>query len=61
MVFGRGNKENPILKHTDITDKKEISEIKKIFHMLEEDERIICVAKQSKFKPGGAITSPNTS
>jgi len=61
MVFGHGNKDNPVLKHTDISDKKELSEIKKIFHMLDEDERVLCVARQSRIKPGGSkITTPNT-
>jgi Bacterial PH domain/Short C-terminal domain len=45
--------------NTDITDEDELDEIKKIAEMLNPDERILVVAKQSRFKPGGSQLSPN--
>lgn len=50
-------KENSI--HTDITDEDELDEIKKIAEMLNPDERVIVVAKQSRILPGGSQLSPN--
>lgn len=50
-------KENSI--HTDITDEDELEEIKKIAEMLNPDERVIVVAKQSRILPGGSQLSPN--
>jgi hypothetical protein len=50
-------KENSI--HTDITDEDELDEIKKIAEMLNPDERVIVVAKQSRLLPGGSQLSPN--
>lgn len=44
---------------TDITDKDELDEIKKISEMLNPDEKVLLVAKQSRFKPGGSQFSPN--
>ncbi len=55
MVFGRNkdeSKEEP-LEITD-DDKKEIERIK---DYLEPDDTVLLVAKQSKYKPGGAIIS----
>lgn len=45
--------------HTDITDEDELDEIKKIAEMLNPDERVIVVAKQSRLLPGGSQLSPN--
>ncbi len=54
-----GKKEEIPFK-TDITDKDELDEIKKIVERLDADEKVIVVAKQSRFKPGGSKTSPDT-
>ena len=35
-------------------------EIYKIEDCIDDDDEVLLVAKQSKFKPGGALTSPNT-
>lgn len=35
-------------------------DINKISDHLEPDEKVLVVAKQSRFKPGGALTTPNT-
>jgi hypothetical protein len=51
------DKENQI--NTDITDEDELDEIKKIAEMLNPDERVLVVARQSRFKPGGSQLSPN--
>ncbi|HKO63959.1 MAG TPA: PH domain-containing protein [Candidatus Nitrosocosmicus sp.] len=51
------NKENSF--NTDITDEDELDEIKKIAEMLNPDEKVLVVARQSRFKPGGSQLSPN--
>jgi hypothetical protein len=40
---------------TDITDENELDEIYKIQDHIASGEKVLLVAKQSKFKPGGAI------
>lgn len=45
--------------NTDITDEGELDEIKKIAEMLNPDERVFVVAKQSRLLPGGSQLSPN--
>ena len=59
MPFGFGKKEDVPFK-TDITDKGELDEIKKIAERLETDEKVLLVAKQSRGKPGGSLVTPNT-
>lgn len=46
--------------HRQITNKDELNEIKKIQEMLNPDEEVLLVARQSKIKPGGSHFSPNT-
>jgi Bacterial PH domain len=45
---------------TDITDKDELEEIRRIADRVGKDEKVIFVAKQSRFKPGGSKGSPDT-
>ncbi len=45
---------------TDITDKDELEEIQRITNRLGKDEKVMFVAKQSRFKPGGSKGSPAT-
>jgi hypothetical protein len=45
---------------TDITDGEELEEIRKIANMLNPDEKVLLVARQSRFKPGGSRLTPNT-
>jgi Bacterial PH domain/Short C-terminal domain len=45
---------------TDITDENELEEIKRIANRLVKDEKVIFVARQSRFKPGGSKGSPAT-
>jgi hypothetical protein len=44
---------------TDITDKDELSEIQKIGNMLNPNEKVLLVARQSGFLPGGSALTPN--
>lgn len=59
MPFGFGKKEEVPFK-TDITDKDELDEIRKIADRLDPDEKVLLVAKQARARPGGSITTPNT-
>jgi hypothetical protein len=45
--------------NTEITDEDDLDEIKKIANMLNPDEKVLVVAKQSRIKPGGSHFSPN--
>jgi hypothetical protein len=45
---------------TDITDKKELEEIQRIANRIVRDEKVLFVARQSRFKPGGAKGTPAT-
>ena len=45
---------------TDITQGNELDEIRKIAEMLNPDEKVLLVARQSRIKPGGSKFSPNT-
>ncbi len=44
---------------TDITDKHDLEEIRKISEMLNPDEKVLVVARQARFKPGGSQFTPN--
>jgi Bacterial PH domain/Short C-terminal domain len=45
---------------TDISDKDELQEIRKIANRLDQDEKVLFVAKQSRMKPGGSVlATPN--
>jgi hypothetical protein len=60
MPFGFGSKKkNTELFTTNITDGEELSEINKIAEMLNPDEQVLLVAKQSRIKPGGSYMTPN--
>jgi PH (Pleckstrin Homology) domain-containing protein/putative oligomerization/nucleic acid binding protein len=62
MPFSLGKKlgkepQQPFI--TDITDGEDLEEIKKICHMLNPNEEVFVVARQSRFKPGGSKFTPN--
>jgi len=57
-VFGKKN--NDVDFNTEITDESALKEIEKIAERLDEGEKVLEVAKQSRIKPGAALTSPNT-
>ena len=44
---------------TDITNKDELNEIEKIQNMLNPNEKVLLVARQSRFLPGGSALAPN--
>ena len=61
MPFGFGKREENIPFTTDLTDKDDLEEIRKISSKLDQNEKVLFVAKQARNIPGGAIiSSPNT-
>ena len=56
--FGFGRREQPQSFTTDITD-EHLEEIKEIAEMLNPNEEVFVVARQSRLKPGGSAFSPN--
>ena len=60
MPFGFGNKrEKEPLFNTHIIDADDLDEISKITEMLNPDEKVLLVARQSRIKPGGSHFTPN--
>ena len=61
MPFHFGKKDEAVIHLiTDITDKDELEEIRRIANRLDQDEKVRLVAKQSRMKPGGsALATPN--
>jgi Bacterial PH domain/Short C-terminal domain len=60
MPFGfrkKGEEKQQII--TNITDKEDLDEIKKIAGMLNPNEEVFVVARQSRLKPGGSHFTPN--
>lgn len=45
--------------HTDITDKDELGEISRIKNILNPNEKVLLVARQSRLLPGGSAMTPN--
>ena len=46
--------------NTDITDGDELDEIEKIEKILNSEEKVLLVARESRLMPGGSILTPNT-
>jgi hypothetical protein len=61
MGFGRKDDQLPSNLTTDaaITDSEDLEEIEKIRHMLNPNEEVVVVARQSRLKPGGSKLTPN--
>jgi hypothetical protein len=61
MPFHFGKKDDSAIHFiTNITDKDELEEIRRIANRLDPDEEVRFVAKQSRMKPGGsALATPN--
>jgi hypothetical protein len=57
--FGFKKKESTPSFITNITDKDDLEEIKKIAEMLNPNEEVFVVARQSRLKPGGSHFTPN--
>jgi hypothetical protein len=45
--------------NTDITDEEELDEIKKIEKILNSEEKVLLVARQSRLMPGGSAVTPD--
>jgi hypothetical protein len=62
MPFGFGSskedKRNPPIKKP-VTDRDDLEEISKITEMLNPDEKVLLVARQSRIKPGDSHFTPN--
>jgi hypothetical protein len=59
---GGGGAEEEQSQHrfiTDITDIDDLEEIKKISHMLNPNEEVFVVARQSRLKQGSSAFTPN--
>ena len=52
-------REREPLFNTHLIDADDLEEINKITEMLNPDEKILLVAKQSRIKPGGSVHTPN--
>jgi Bacterial PH domain/Short C-terminal domain len=62
MPFGfSGNREEKekLPSNTHPTDGDDLEEISKIKEMLNPDEKVLLVARQSRIKPGGSLHTPN--
>ena len=57
--FGFGKKQEFQSFATNITNKEDLEEIKKISHMLNPNEEVFVVARQSRLKPGGSAFTPD--
>ena len=65
MPFGFGDSKEYEMKGTKrikkpLLDGGDLEEINKISEMLNPDEKVLLVARQSKIKPGGSYFTPNT-
>jgi hypothetical protein len=56
--FGFGKKGQPQTFTTDITDKEDLEEINEIAEMLNPNEKVFIVARQSRLKPGSSAFTP---
>jgi hypothetical protein len=62
MPFSLGsNKEKKEFppSNTHLTDNGDLEEISKVTEMLNPDEKVLLVARQSRIKPGGSLHTPN--
>ena len=55
--LGANKEDSPIKK--PLTDRADLEEISKIAEMLNPDEKVLLVARQSRIKPGGSHFTPN--
>jgi hypothetical protein len=56
--FGSNKREKEPLFNTHLIDADDLDEINKITEMLNADERVLLVARQSRIKPGGSHFTP---
>ena len=58
LGFGKEEKGFPP-SNAHITDSSDLEEISKVTEMLNPDEKVLLVARQSRIKPGGSLHTPN--
>jgi len=58
LGFGKEEKGFPP-SNGHITDSSDLEEISKVTEMLNPDEKVLLVARQSRIKPGGSLHTPN--
>jgi Bacterial PH domain len=56
--FGGGSRDPSSIKKP-LTDRDDLEEVSKISEMLNPDEKVLLVARQSRIKPGGSHFTPN--
>jgi hypothetical protein len=59
MPFGFGRKEQPRSFITDLTDKEDFEEFKEIADMLNPNEDVFVVTRESRLRPDGSAFTPN--
>jgi hypothetical protein len=57
--FGGKDENEKLPSNTHLTDSDDLEEISKIAEMLNPDEKVLLVARQSRIKPGGSLHTPN--
>jgi hypothetical protein len=59
MPFGSKEKNEKLPSNNHLRDSNHLEEISKITEMLNPDEKVLLVARQSRIKPGGSLHTPN--
>jgi len=59
MPFGSGKKDNVSNSSIQPLNDDDLQEIKKVREMLNPNEEVLVVARQSRIKPGGSAVTPN--
>jgi hypothetical protein len=59
MLFGSGKKDNVSNSSIQPLNDDDLQEIKKVREMLNPNEDVLVVARQSRIKPGGSAVTPN--
>jgi len=59
MPFGSKEKSEKLPSNTHLRDSDDLEEISKVTEMLNPDEKVLLVARQSRIKPGGSLHTPN--
>ena len=59
MPFGSGKKDNVSNSSIQPLNDDDLQEIKKVHEMLNPNEEVLVVARQSRIKPGGSAVTPN--
>ncbi|MFL6384366.1 MAG: PH domain-containing protein, partial [Nitrososphaeraceae archaeon] len=57
--FGSNKRDKEALFNTHLIDADDLDEISKITEILNPEEKVLLVARQSRIKPGGSHFTPN--